>query len=80
MASRLLEEIAELMEVDASAITDESSNDSVETWDSLREVQLGLHLETRFSIALSDEDIARLRSIREVRAVLLEHGVSDPDA
>jgi acyl carrier protein len=48
--------LAEVMEVEADTINDESSPDTLEEWDSLAHVQVVLGLEKEFGIKISPED------------------------
>ena len=48
--------VADVMEVDASEINDESSPDTIDQWDSLSHVQLVLQLEKAFGIKISPEE------------------------
>ena len=53
---RCINVMAQIMEIEHSEITDESSPDNLEQWDSLSHVQLVLNLEKEFDIKISPEE------------------------
>ena len=64
--------MATLLIVDVSAIDDESSMDSLPTWDSVRHMNLVLALEEEFKISIPDEDAGNITSYRLIVLVLEE--------
>lgn len=73
---RLLAQIASILGTEPCEVGEDSNFETLATWDSQREVELALMLEREYAIELSDDEIARLRSVVEIRAVLTAHGVS----
>ena len=47
----------------------------VDSWDSLKQMDLVVSLETAYDISLEIEDIVRMTSVLEIIAVLTEKGV-----
>lgn len=76
MAERLIGQIAFVMAVDESQVNEDSTFETLETWDSQREVELAIMLEREYGIELSVAEMGRLHSVREIRSVLKDHGVS----
>ena len=64
--------MAAVLSVDIETIGDDSSVDDMETWDSLRHINLIIALEQEFGISLPDEEVASLTSVR-----LLNMAISD---
>ena len=64
--------MAAVLSVDIETIGDDSSVDDMETWDSLRHINLIIALEQEFGISLPDEEVASLTSVR-----LLTMAISD---
>ena len=65
--------MAEIMEVDANDITEETSPDTLAQWDSLSHVQLVLALEKAFNIKISPEDgIEHFVSFKDIVSFLEE--------
>lgn len=54
--------LAGVLEIDADSINDETSIDTVETWDSIRQINLVLALEEEFGVQLSEDQVVDLLS------------------
>ena len=52
--------MAAVFEVPAESIKDNSSSDNIETWDSLRHLNLILGLEEEFGVSIPDEEVGNL--------------------
>lgn len=66
MQGRIKVVMAQIFNVDIDAITQESSPESIERWDSLKHMQLILALEDEFEVTFSDDDIPNLLSTRAI--------------
>ena len=64
--------IAAVLNVDLSRIGPNSSSDTIESWDSLRHMNLILALEEEFGVILPDEDGANATSYQLLVIVLRE--------
>lgn len=64
--------LAAVLGVDAAAITAESSSDTIESWDSLRHMNLVLALEEEFGVSIPDEEAANITSYALIKLVLDE--------
>jgi acyl carrier protein len=73
----LNELIATVMEVDASEITDDSSNESLGKWDSLRTIMLATTLESEYKLTFTTDELEQLHSVASIRTVLRRHGIDD---
>ena len=62
------------MGVPAEMLSEASSPDSVESWDSLRHMSMVLALEEEFGVRFSDEQIMVLSSIGAILTTLAELG------
>ena len=60
------------LKVDPSSIGTESSNDNIESWDSLKHMNLVLALEEEFSVSIPDEEAANITSYALIKLVLDE--------
>ena len=58
--------MAQVFEIEAGSIDDDTSPDSVERWDSLKHMQLVMALEDEFDIEFPDELIPELLSYRTI--------------
>jgi acyl carrier protein len=56
--------VADIMEVPVASIGDDSSPDTIATWDSLKHMNLVLSLEQHFNITFSEEQIAEMMNVQ----------------
>lgn len=75
MKERAYRVIANVMNVPAESIDDNSSPDTIEEWDSIKHMNLILALEQEFSIQFEDEQIADMLSAELVIETLKELGI-----
>ena len=75
MSDRLLNVFAEELGVDPSTLSEESSPETVEQWDSLAAMRLVAAIEEEFGTRLSTGEIMKMRTIGIARAVLADKGV-----
>lgn len=68
----LKQTMAVVLGVDAAAITADSSSDTIESWDSLRHMNLVLALEEEFGVSIPDEEAANITSYALIKLVLEE--------
>ncbi len=66
MQERIRVVMAQIFNVDIDSITEESSPENIERWDSLKHIQLVLAIEDEFDITFSDDDIPNLLSTRAI--------------
>lgn len=76
MSDRLLALFAEELDVPSASLDDESSPDTVESWDSLAAMRLVAAIEGAFDIRLSTKEIMKMRSIGIARAVLRDKNIN----
>ncbi|ASW96083.1 MULTISPECIES: acyl carrier protein [Mycobacterium] len=70
--AKLKEVMAAVLGVDVSTISDDASMDSIESWNSLRQMSLVLALEEEFGVSFPDEDAANATSFKLLSLVLQE--------
>ncbi len=73
---RLIELIADLLNVPSKELSDASTPETARNWDSINHVRLITALESEFDIVLSINETMTLQSIGDIRRVLHGHGVS----
>lgn len=71
----LYETIAAILAIPPESLSEESSPDTVASWDSVNHLNLVMALESEFGIRLSPEDALAMRSVRAARALLKKRGV-----
>ena len=76
MVEKLYEVLAKIMDVPASEINDESSPETIESWDSFNSLLLADELESEFNISFSLEEIIDSPNVATIKKHLKNHGVS----
>jgi len=72
---RLLDAISSVLDVSADLLTDESSPQSIVTWDSLNHLNVAMAVEGEFGVALTPDEVMEMANIGLIAAVLRRHGV-----
>ncbi len=67
--------ISKVFGVPVEKISDESSPDNIETWDSLSHLNLIVSIEAQFGIGLSPEEAMEMQSVKLIRMTLADHGI-----
>lgn len=68
--------VARVFNLDPSEVTDESSKDTIEEWDSMGNMSLVTGLEEEFKVSLSIADAMEMTSVQHIKRILREYGVS----
>jgi acyl carrier protein len=76
MPPRLESLVSEILHIPADVIADELSVRSVESWDSLRHMELVAGIEHNYGVALSFEEIAGMDLVGDIRRMLDARGVT----
>jgi acyl carrier protein len=63
------------MDIPASQINDESSPETIETWDSFHGLILADELETRFSVRFVFEDLTSVKKVSDIKKNLAKYGI-----
>ncbi len=66
MQDRIKAVMAQIFNVEVSSISEASSPQEIERWDSLRHMQLILAIEDEFGVTFSDDDIPNLLTLRAI--------------
>ena len=72
MESTLKTVMATVLAIEAEAIGNDTSMDTVESWDSIKHMNLVLAIEDEFGVSIPDEDAANITSYPLIRLVLAE--------
>ena len=76
MSDKLIALFSEELGVPQASLSDVSSPDSIEQWDSLAAMRLVAAIEADFNVRLTTKEIMKMRTIGIARAVLKEKGVT----
>jgi len=75
MPKNLFEIISEVMNIPISQINDESSPETIESWDSFNGLILVDELESNFNIKFSVSEIVDVKNVKDIKRYLNNHGV-----
>ena len=70
MEDRIKDVMAAVFEISITAINDESSPDSIESWDSLKHMNLVVALEEEFGITFTDDEIVEMMNYVLIKLIL----------
>ena len=63
------------MEIESSELTDESSPEDIENWDSYNGLLLVDELESEFNVKFTVEEVFDVHSIADIKKHLVNHGI-----
>ena len=66
-----------VFEISTGEINDESSPDTIESWDSLKHMNMVVALEEEFNVQFTDDNITELINMKLIKVVLLERLPAD---
>ncbi|NCO53912.1 MAG: acyl carrier protein [Bacteroidetes bacterium] len=72
MKSQIIKVMSAVFEVPIEDITETSSVDSIDSWDSLKHLNLILALEEEFNIVIPDEEVGNLMNYKLIELIINE--------
>jgi len=75
MSEKLYDIISKVFSVQISEINDESSPETIESWDSFNGLILVDELESNFNIKFSVSEIIDVKNVKDIKRHLNNHGV-----
>lgn len=76
MDSKLRETLADVFGMKPSEIKVELGREDIDSWDSLKQMDLVMSLERAYDVSLDMEDIVRMTTVAAIMEVLAAKGVS----
>ena len=67
--------LSKILEINENEITDESSPDNIETWDSFNGLMIASELENEFNVKFTMEEVTSVKSVKDIRLTLEKHGI-----
>lgn len=67
--------LSKVLGIDESSITDDTSPDSVETWDSFNGLIMVSDLEKNYNVKFTTEEVISVKCVRDIKTSLTRHGV-----
>ena len=75
MSKRLYSIISKVMDLPISEINDESSPETIESWDSFNSYVLLDELETEFKTEFSIDEVVETKNVADIKKYLKKHGI-----
>lgn len=69
--------LARVLEIPEESITDETGPEKVASWDSFNGLLLVSELEEAFGVEFTMEEVTSVKTVRDIKATLLKHGVRE---
>lgn len=73
MSIALEDVVAKVFRVPAASVTDDLEFNGVPEWDSLNHVNLMLELEQIYGVAIGEDEMVELTTVRAIREFLVRH-------
>lgn len=70
MKNKIKEVMAKAFGVPADQITEQSNQDTIESWDSIHHIQMIVLLERAFDITIPDEEVGKMISFKLIESVI----------
>lgn len=75
MSLKLYTLIAKVMDISVSQINDQSSPESIPSWDSFNSYVLLDELETEFKVEFTLEEVVETKNVSDIKKYLKNHGI-----
>jgi len=72
---KLLLLLSRVLDIDAGTITDETSPENTESWDSYNALMMVLELENEFDVHFTMDEVYGVKCVKDIKAALVRHGV-----
>jgi acyl carrier protein len=69
---RVFRVISDVLSIPVEMVDEHSSPDSIDSWDSLKQLNLTLTIEEEFGVSFSDQQIIEMQNVELILAVLDE--------
>ena len=75
MKEKVLKVVSQIMNVPVKELSEDSSPDTIERWDSLQHMNLVLALEQEFNVSFTDQQIIEMMNVALICETLKEKGI-----
>ena len=72
MENRIKNVLADVLMIDVALIKDDASAETIEEWDSLKQMNIVIALEEEFDIVLTDDDVIEMLNVRLINHIVQE--------
>ena len=66
MEDKVLEIVSDILQVEISSISLDTSMENTPSWDSLKQMQIVIAIEEEFEVEISDEDLMEASSVHQL--------------
>jgi acyl carrier protein len=73
---QLLALLSRVLGIDISTITDETSPDNTETWDSFNGLMMVSELEREFDVHFTMDEVVAVTCVKDIKEALKKHGIA----
>jgi len=70
MENKIKKVLADVLMVDIELIDDNASPETIEQWDSLKQMNIVIALEEEFDICISDEDVIEMLNVKLINNII----------
>ena len=70
LKKRIINVMSSVFEITIDKITNDSSQDTIESWDSLKHMNLIVSLEEEFEIELTDDEILEMSNYKLIKEII----------
>ncbi|MBU0667067.1 MAG: acyl carrier protein [Nanoarchaeota archaeon] len=67
--------LSNILQIDEDQISDETSPDNVETWDSFNHLMIISEIENQLEIKFTMDEVRQIKNVGDITAILNIHGV-----
>ena len=75
MEQKLKQIMSNIFETEEDEITNDSSIDNIEKWDSLKHINLIIAIEEQFGISIDEDEMVEMTSFTKIKRILRDNGV-----
>lgn len=72
---RLKAILSKVLGIEPDSITDKTSPDNVESWDSFNGLMLASELEKGFNVKFTMDEVVSVKNVRDIKESLKKHGI-----
>jgi acyl carrier protein len=73
--NQLMALLSRILEIDGKLITNDTSPENTETWDSFRGLLIISEVETLFNVHFTIDEVLRIRNVNDIKIALTKRGI-----
>lgn len=76
---RIKSVLSKVLQIDENSITDETSPENVDTWDSFNALLLISEFEKTFNMSFNIDEVMAIKCVGDIKKLLKKHGIGIKD-